>query len=139
MKKDEQQRKLLGTLSIVVRWSDMDANAHVNNVVHFTYMEQARIEWLQSVAMQNTAEGEGPVVVQTSCNYLRPVPYPETLEVRMYGAAPGRTSFPTFYEIFGTLNAGVKYADGEAMMVWTSRASGKKLPVPDALRALLTD
>ena len=138
MEKEEPKRKLLYVLHIPVRWSDMDANAHVNNVVYFTYMEQVRIEWLKSIGMQNTAEGEGPVVVQTSCNYLRQMPHPETLEVRMYGAAPGRTSFPTYYEIFGTVHAGVKYADGQAIMVWTRRAEGTKVPVPEAMRALLT-
>ena len=138
MQKEETKRKWLFTLRIAVRWSDMDVNAHVNNVVYFTYMEQARIEWLKSLDMQHTAEGHGPVVVQTSCNYLVPVPYPETLEVRVYGAAPGRTSFPTYYELFGTVGAGVKYADGQAIMVWTKRAEGKSLPVPDNLRALLT-
>ena len=138
MEKEEPKRKLLYTLRLAVRWSDMDVNAHVNNVMYFTYMEQARIEWLKSVGMQHTADGQGPVVVQTSCNYIRQMPYPETVEIRMYGAAPGRTSFPTYYELFGTVHAGVKYADGQAIMVWTQRAEAKSLPVPDALRALLT-
>ena len=138
METEQPTRKLLYKLQIPVRWSDMDVNAHVNNVVFFTYMEQARIEWLKSVEMQNTAEGEGPVVVQTSCNYIRQMPYPETVEVRVYGAAPGRTSFPTYYEIFGTVHSGVKYADGQAIMVWTKRKEAKSLPVPETLRRLLT-
>jgi acyl-CoA thioester hydrolase len=130
-------RKLLTVLSIPVRWSDMDANSHVNNATYFTYFEQARIAWLEAVNMQNTAEGHGPVVVQTSCTFRRPIPYPETLQVRVYGGTPGRTSFPTFYEIVGTVHAAEQYASGDAVMVWTDRASGKSLPVPDALRALL--
>ena len=132
-----KERRLLSVFRIPVRWSDMDANAHVNNATYFTYFEQARIEWLERIGMQNTADGEGPVVVQTSCNFKAPIPYPEMLEVRVYGGAPGRTSFPTFYEIVGTLGAGVKYADGQAVMVWTDRRSGKSRSVPAALRALL--
>ncbi|HEX2828433.1 MAG TPA: thioesterase family protein [Burkholderiales bacterium] len=131
----KNDRKLLHVTRIELRWADMDANAHVNNATYFTYMEQARIEWLNAAGMQNTAEGEGPVVVKTSCTYLAPIGYPETLEVRVYGAAPGRTSFPTWYEINGA--AGARYAEGDATMVWTNRASGKSQPVPDALRALL--
>ena len=129
-------RKLLYVMRIQLRWSDMDANAHVNNATYFTYMEQARIEWLVSAGMQNTAEGEGPVVVKTSCTYLVPIGYPETLEVRVYGGAPGRSSFPTWYEICGA--EGGKYAEGDATMVWTNRGTGKSQPVPDDLRALLT-
>ena len=138
MQASTEDRKLLTVVRIALRWGDMDANAHVNNATYFTYMEQARIEWLNAVGMQKTAQGEGPVVVRTSCTYLRPIAYPETLEIRVYGGAPGRTSFPTWYEIFGTANGDVKYAEGEAAMVWTNRTSGKSLPVPDALRALLT-
>jgi acyl-CoA thioester hydrolase len=128
-------RRLLHVTRIELRWADMDANAHVNNATYFTYMEQARIDWLNTAGLQNTAAGEGPVVVKTSCTYLVPIAYPETLEIRVYGAAPGRSSFPTWYEIYG--RDGVKYADGDATMVWTHRASGKSQPVPDALRALL--
>src|SRR5450759_4638709 len=97
----EEPRTLLNVLSISVRFSDMDVNGHVNNATYFTYFEQARIEWLQRVGLQNTAEHEGPVVVQTSCIYQKPIPYPETLEVRLYGGVPRRSSFPTYYEIHG--------------------------------------
>ena len=130
-------RILLSALEITVRWSDMDANGHVNNALYFTYFEQARIEWLERVGMQNTAEGQGPVVVQTSCNFTGPIPYPERLEVRIYGAAPGRTSFRTYYEIVSNADKGMKYADGEAVMVWVDRKSGKSCPLPDALRSML--
>lgn len=68
---------------------------------------------------------------------MRPIPYPETLEVRVYGGVPGRTSFRTFYEIVGSMQAGVQYADGQAVMVRTDRSSGKACPMPEALRALL--
>lgn len=138
MEKPSGNRILLSALKVPVRWSDMDANGHVNNATYFTYLEQTRIEWLERVGMQNTAEGQGPIVVQTSCNFTRPIPYPETLEVRVYGGAPGRTSFRTFYEILSSTEGGVKYADGEAVMVWVDRSSGKSCPIPDVLRALLT-
>lgn len=137
MEEVTEHRVLLSVFRIPVRWSDMDANAHVNNATCFTYFEQARIQWLDSVKMQNTAEGQGPVVVHTSCNFTRPIPYPETLEVRVYGGALGRTSFRTFYEIVGSMQQGAQYANGEAAMVWTDRSSGKSSPIPEELRALL--
>jgi acyl-CoA thioester hydrolase len=138
MEKVTADRVLLSVLEIAVRWSDMDANRHVNNALYFTYFEQARIDWLERVGMQDTAAGEGPVVVQTSCNFTRPIPYPEMLELRVYGGAPGRTSFRTYYEIVGTRDTGVKYADGEAVMVWVNRNTGKSCALPEALRSLLT-
>ena len=35
-----------------MRWSDMDALGHVNNVVYFRFMEQARIEWFDSLVAE---------------------------------------------------------------------------------------
>ena len=137
MEKVSGERKLLHVSRLPVRWADLDANGHVNNATYFTYFEQVRIEWLEGVGMQNTAEGQGPVVVQIECSFARPIPYPELLELRMYGGPPGRTSFPTFYEIIGSVEAGAQYAQGRAVMVWTDRKSGKSWPVPAAMRALL--
>ena len=137
VEKKEAERRLLSTYRVQVRWADLDANRHVNNVAYFTYMEQARIDWLKGMGLQTTAEGEGPVVVQTSCNYRIAIPYVEALDVHLYAGAPGRTSFPTFYDIVSVDDRNLKYADGQAIMVWTHRASGESRPVPDALRALL--
>lgn len=131
-----EQRKLLASLSLAVRWADLDANGHVNNAKYFTYFEQVRIAWLESQNAQNTTDGQGPVIAQTGCGFLRPIPHPETLTVSMYAGPPGRTSFPTFYEIVGA-TAGVKYAEGQAVMVWVDRSTGKSHPIPDRLRRVL--
>jgi acyl-CoA thioester hydrolase len=101
-------------------------------------MEQARIDWLKRMDLQTTSAGEGPVVVQSSCNYRIAIPYVDRLDVRLYSGQPGRTSFPTFYDIVSADDADLKYADGQAVMVWTDRTSGQSRPLPDTLRALLT-
>jgi acyl-CoA thioester hydrolase len=132
-----EQRKLLIGMQIVVRWADLDANGHVNNATYFTYFEQARIAWLESLGAQDTADGCGPVIAQTGCSFARAIGYPETLEVRVYGGPPGRSSFPTFYEIVSGADTTVKYADGQAVMVWVNRDSGKSRPLPERLRAAL--
>jgi len=35
--------------TLEVRWRDLDALGHVNNVVYFTYLEQARIHYLRGL------------------------------------------------------------------------------------------
>ena len=137
LEKESAPRKLLSVYRIQVRWADLDANRHVNNVTYFTYFEQARVAWLKQTGMQTTLDGEGPVVVRTTCNYRRSIPYVDALDVRVYAGAPGRSSFPTFYEIVDADDENLLYADGEAMMVWTNRTTGKSCPLPDAMRALL--
>ncbi|MET0316450.1 MAG: thioesterase family protein, partial [Rhodococcus fascians] len=43
--------------TITVRWSDMDAFAHINHARMVTLLEEARIEWLLSTG---DAPGERP-------------------------------------------------------------------------------
>ena len=131
-----EERRLLTTVQIPVRWADQDVNGHVNNAMYFTYFEQTRIVWLKSQSAVTNARGHGVVVAQASCNYLRPISYPETLEVRMYAGRVGRTSFTTLYEIFGADGA-TRYAEGQAVMVWVDRKAGQSLSLPDDLRQVV--
>ena len=51
------EKKLIWSEQLIVRWSDLDANGHVNSAVFFTYCEQSRIDWMQSVVGQTTPDG----------------------------------------------------------------------------------
>lgn len=135
--KGEERRTLVSVHRIQVRFADLDVNRHVNNVAYFTFMEQARVDWLKRTGMQTTRKGEGPVVVQASCNYRKAMPFVDAVDVRVYVGPAGRTSFPTYYGIASAEDENCEYADGQAIMVWTDRASGVSRPVPDELRALL--
>lgn len=117
-----------------VRWGDMDAMGHVNNTVYFRYMEQTRIEWLETFDYGVThAQDEAVVIVNASCTFLVPIAYPAVVEVRMYVGKPGRTSLPTYYEI-RCEGEDVLYAEGAAKLVWFLPASGKSAPLPERIR-----
>ena len=108
---------------------------HVNNTVYFRYLEQARIEWIYGLRPAGEAfAGSGPVIVNATCTFLQPLVYPGAIEVRMYLGDPGRTSVGSYYEIW--MN-GRKYADGAAKIVWIDLASGRSVPLPDAVAAPL--
>ena len=128
-------RLLVHTSRQPIRWGDMDLLGHVNNTVYFRYMEQARIEWIYSVAGdEGPYVGNGPVIVNASCTFREPLVYPGEIEVRMYLGDPGRTSVGSFYEIW--MN-GRCYADGAARIVWVDLASGRSMPVPERVLAPL--
>lgn len=132
-----EQKLLAYQLSLPVRWADMDVNAHVNNTRFFTYFESARLAWFESVCPRKQRDGQGPVVAQSACNYRRSIPYPETLLINMYAGAPRRTSFTTYYDVLSEADPSIKYADGQAVMVWVDRETGKAQPLPDFVRAVL--
>ncbi|MGH6636048.1 MAG: acyl-CoA thioesterase [Gammaproteobacteria bacterium] len=130
---------LIFTCEISVRWGDMDAVGHVNNAVYFTYMEQARVAWLESVGLAEVVRRpqQGPVIVSAACEYKQPIVHPATLWVKMYAGAPGRSSFETRYEILDLKAPELLYALGKAQVVWVDHEQGRSMPIPPTIRALL--
>jgi acyl-CoA thioester hydrolase len=132
------EKKLTHEMLIPVRWGDMDAMAHVNNTIYFRYFEIARLEWLYKVGAAVTpAAGDGPVIVNAFCNFLRQLSFPGEVLVRHYVANPGRSSFDTYLTLERSDEPGVLYAEGGAKTVWTDYAAKKSAPMPDWFRALL--
>ena len=132
----EKNRKLLWTSMIPIRWGDMDAYGHVNNTVYFRYMEQARVEWLESLNHKVAPEGDSPVIINAGCTFLVPMTYPGTVEVKLFAGAPGRSSIPTYYELRMHGND-LLFAEGESKVVWMNNATGKSVPIPESLRNVL--
>jgi acyl-CoA thioester hydrolase len=127
------------TAQVLVRWGDMDAMGHVNNSRFFTYFEQARIAWFQALLPDDwQRESVGPILASTQCDFKRPVVFPATLEITISVGAPGRTSLPTYYEVRVEGAGETVVADGAATLVWIDYATGRPVPLPDALRMLLT-
>src|SRR6188768_285102 len=127
-------RLLVHTSRQAIRWSDMDMLGHVNNTSYFRYFEQARIEWTYGLHRPGEVySATGPVIVNASCTFLVPLVYPGDIEVRMYLGEAGRSSVATHYELDAQ---GKRAAEGAAKMVWIDLASGRSVPLPEALRAL---
>jgi acyl-CoA thioester hydrolase len=127
-------RKLVHSVSVPIRWGDMDAQGHVNNTIYFRYMEQARIEWLESLHEPvGEVEGLGCVIVNASCTFLLPLCYPGAIDVRMFVDAPGRSSLDSHYEIW--MND-CKYAEGSARIVWIDQQTQRPAPLPERLLAV---
>jgi len=128
-------RRFLLSVDVDVRWGDMDALAHVNNAAYFVYFEQARMAWTDSLEPSGVATGTGPILATTSATFLRPVTYPASLVVRLSFGAAGRSSIRHYYEVVDRHDLSIVYALGEAVVVWIDQASGKSVPLPDAVRA----
>jgi acyl-CoA thioester hydrolase len=133
----EHPHHLVHVARIPVRWGDMDALGHVNNTVYFRYMEQARIDWLADAfgITDIVKVDEGPVIINASCTFFKPITFPATVEVRTLIGKPGRSSLPTFYEI-RCVGEDTLYAEGAAKIVWWNPKSGSSLPLPDAIRRM---
>ena len=129
----EKSRKLVHVTTMPIRWGDMDAYGHVNNTVYFRYMEQARVEWLESIMVPVRPGGEAPVIVNASCTFLIQMNYPGAVEVRTYASHPGRSSFLTHFEMRVVGDERI-YAEGAAKLVWIDTRTGRSVSLPDHVR-----
>lgn len=132
-----ERKKLTLEMVIPIRWGDMDAMGHVNNTIYFRYMETVRLEWLYQVGGVRDASGNGPVIVNAFCNFIRQLAYPGDVLARHYVATPGRSSFETYITLERTDEAGVICASGGAKTVWVNYERQKSVALPDALRRLI--
>ena len=133
-----EKKKLTLEMVIPIRWGDMDAMGHVNNTLYFRYCEIVRIEWLHRAGGAPDPAGQGPVIVNAFCNFLKQFEYPGDILAKHYVADPGRSSFNTFITLERSDAPGVIYAEGGAKTVWVDFPKQKSVPLPDWLRALVT-
>jgi acyl-CoA thioester hydrolase len=131
------ERRLVHEMNIPIRWGDMDAMGHVNNTVYFRYFETIRIEWMHSIGAAPNPAGQGPVIVNAFCNFIKQLEFPGTVLARHYVGPPGRSSFDTFITLERSDTPGVVYANGGATTVWIDFKAQKSLPLPDWLRERL--
>ena len=132
--------RLVHTVRMPIRWGDMDAMGHVNNTVYFRYFETARIAWFDEIASTPDPEGEGPVIVNANCTFIKQLKYPGEIEVTTTVGPPGRSSFQMTHQIRvvgadGKVSA--VHAEGGAKVVWVNFPAEKSVPLPEALMALL--
>lgn len=124
-------------IRMAIRWGDMDAFGHVNNTVYFRYMEQLRIEWLESIGLP-LPEGQGPVIASASMNFRKQLHYPGSVVLTLLAKTPGRSSIDTRYELRREDDPDQQiYADGGATIVWIDHAQARSAVLPDAIRGLL--
>lgn len=129
---------LVATITLPLRWGDMDAYGHANNTVYFRFFEEARIVWLSSLELGGAEEPTGPVIIKTSATFLKELSHPATVEVKTYADKAGNTSLDTYHLLTDAVTGDV-YAEGYAKIVWFDRATRKSAPLPDTLRALASN
>jgi len=121
-----------------VRWGDMDSAGHVNNIVYFRYMEDARIAWFEHLGMLDAGADLRPILARVECDFRKPVTYPGDVVTRQTVTRVGRTSVDHDVEIVLADDPSQVVATGKSVVVWLDYASGKPAPWSEHQRALFS-
>ncbi len=119
------------------RWMDNDAYGHVNNVQYYSFFDTAVNRWLveQGVLDIGASPAIG-LVVETRCRYLKPLSFPERVEVGIAASRIGRTSVTYAIGVFREGDADPA-AEGEFTHVYVDRTSRTPVEIPAHVRGAL--
>lgn len=124
----------LFTATLPVRWRDLDAFNHVNNSNYLTYLEEARLQWLSQVPGPWFDDHAMPVMAAVQLNYRRPIEWPAQLQVELSCERLGNSSMTIGHRLVDAEHPDRLYGDGHVVMVWMDPATGKPVPLPEAIR-----
>jgi acyl-CoA thioester hydrolase len=123
--------------TIPTRWMDNDVYGHVNNVTYYAYFDTIVNGYLiEQGALDIAASPVIGLVVETQCNYFRPISFPETVTGALRVAQRGNSSVR--YEI-GLFRGDdeMAAAQGHFVHVYVDRVSGRPVALPEALQKAL--
>ena len=129
-----------------VRFGDLDAMRHLNNVVFLRYFETARIAYLRDLIPGHDpahpeAGGFGLIFAACEIAYRSPATFDEEVAIRCRAEQPGRSSFRVAFEMaVGSIGQAPNeriIAEGHGVLVGYDYEQGRSRPLPDALRAAI--
>ena len=125
---------LLASLTMPVRWRDLDAFNHANNSTYLTYIEETRLHWMASLPGEWMNASYSPLLAAVHVNYRRAVNWPASVVVELYCERLGNTSVTLAHRILDAGDRAVLYSDGYSVMVWVDPATAKPVPLPEVVR-----
>jgi len=122
---------------ISTRWIDNDAYGHINNVVYYEFFDTVVNGYLIAHGALDIANGAViGLVVETHCNYFKPIAFPDAIRAGLRVAHLGTSSVRYEVGIFRGSDTTAS-AQGHFVHVYVDRATGKPVPLPEALKTAL--
>ena len=131
---------------VLTRWADNDMFGHLNNAVYYQLFDTAINGWINTNLPDIdpvTIPAQG-IVAESGCRYFSELHFPQRLVVGLAVTRLGRSSVTYRLGIFRAaeeLAAGEDQkiaAVGHWVHVYIDRTSRRPVPIPDAIRELLS-
>lgn len=130
-----------GTYDLAVRFSDIDAYGHVNNVMYFEYLQEARIAFMSRIK-KHLREQQSPhvVVARTQVDYLVPLLHRSAgYTVRSWISSVGGRSMVVESQIVDTTGPReVVHAVAKVVLVFFDPTTQRSAAPSDELHALVS-
>ena len=144
MSREGEQRPSRGQRSgyaqlraITTRWKDNDVYGHVNNVVYYSFFDTVVNGYLVARGALDIAKSEViGLVVETRCNYFKPVAFPDRVSAGLRVEHIGNSSVRYGIGLFRNDDNDAA-AQGHFVHVYVERKSSKPVVLPEKLRGVL--
>jgi acyl-CoA thioester hydrolase len=122
------------SVPIQIRYGDLDVLAHVNNVMYFSYMETARLEYARQILGWDGKRGNlGVIVAKATCDFLLPLVYGDAIRVFVRASRLGNKSFDYEYAIVRDSDQAI-VATGLSVQVCYDYTTDSSIPLPEEWR-----
>ena len=107
---------------------------HVNNAVFLTYIESARVAFLQHLGAAATLEDMSIIVARIEIDFRAPVGFGDEVEIAVRASRFGEKSFDLEYVLSVD---GVVVAEAKSVLVGYDYGKGEAIDIPDEWREKL--
>lgn len=122
---------------ITSRWMDNDVYGHINNVTYYSYFDSAANHYLiREGGLDILTSPVIGLVVESKCNYHRPLAYPDRLRAGLRVDRLGARAVTYGIAIFRE-GDDAPAASGHFVHVFVDREGRQPAPIPAALREAL--
>lgn len=118
------------TIRLEVRYSDLDAQGHLNHARYFSFMEQARFKYIMALGLWSDMRdfnAVGQIVAEATCTYKRPVLLDQVVEVGVRVSRMGNKSMELEYRM---MVGDVEVATGRTVQVAYDYAASRSILIP---------
>jgi acyl-CoA thioester hydrolase len=117
-----------------VRFRDLDAMGHVNNAVYLTYLEQARLTFLQSLGLVRGLASPEMILARVEVDFRGQIGPGDEVEIGVRASRVGTKSF----ELEHRFEVGGRHvADARSVLVAYHYGRQESIAVPDDWRRAL--
>ena len=124
-------------LALPTRWMDNDVYGHVNNALYYAFFDTAINQYLIAEGGLDIAAGAViAFAAESQCQYLRPLAFPEVIDIGLRVGKLGNSSVRYELAIFKE-GEDFAAASGYFVHVFVDRETQRPVPIPRGIRTAL--